>query len=124
LVVDVPNEFNDFQIVANEEFELGEWWVCPPNHINYFSVSSLKALLKECGYAIVNYESSFPLELFLLMGDVYIGDPDLGKKCHNRRVMFERFMRKHGKAKKLNQFYKALADCDLGRQVILYATPK
>jgi 2-polyprenyl-3-methyl-5-hydroxy-6-metoxy-1,4-benzoquinol methylase len=124
LVIDVPNEFNDFQIVANKEFELGEWWVCPPNHINYFSVSSLKDVLQKCGYVIVNYESSFPLELFLLMGEVYVGDTDLGKKCHNKRVMFEQLMRKHGKAKKLNQFYKALADCDLGRQIILYATPK
>jgi hypothetical protein len=58
------------------------------------------------------------------MGDVYVGDSDLGKKCHNKRVMFERLMRKHGKTKKLNQLYKAFADCDLGRQVTLYATPE
>ncbi|MHB8840893.1 MAG: class I SAM-dependent methyltransferase, partial [Candidatus Aquicultor sp.] len=37
LIIDVPNEFNDFQVVADTEFNLNEWWVCPPNHINYFS---------------------------------------------------------------------------------------
>lgn len=40
------------------------------------------------------------------------------------RVMFERLMCEHGKEAKLKQFYKALADCDLGRQFILYASHK
>jgi len=124
LVIDVANEFNDFQTVANAEFNLGSWWVCPPNHINYFSVGSIKNLLLQCSYDIYDYESSFPLELFLLMGDVYVGNPELGKKCHQRRVKFEYLMRKHGKHEKLRQFYKNLADADLGRQVLVYATPR
>jgi len=122
LVVDVPNEFNDFQTTANEEFDLNEWWVCPPNHINYFSSTSLINILKKCGYKIHRCESSFPLEIFLLMGDVYIGDDDLGKVCHQRRVNFESILRKHGKGKKLSQFYEALAALDLGRQITVYAT--
>jgi len=52
LVIDVPNEFNDFQTVADEEFGLKKWWICPPNHINYFSASSLSHLLDICGYDI------------------------------------------------------------------------
>ena len=124
LMVDVPNEFNDFQVVANTEHNLGEWWLCPPNHINYFSVSSLKNLFDKCGYVIKSYETSFPLEMFLVMGDVYVGNPKLGKQCHNKRVHFEEMMRKHGKEDKLRKFYEALADCDLGRQVVMYATPK
>lgn len=123
LVIDVPNEFNDFQTVGNAEFNLNEWWVCPPNHINYFSVSSLNHLLNICGYDVKYCECSFPLEIFLLMGDVYVGDSELGKACHRKRVQFEYLMRKHGKAKKLSQFYQALAELDLGRQVVVYASP-
>jgi 2-polyprenyl-3-methyl-5-hydroxy-6-metoxy-1,4-benzoquinol methylase len=124
LIIDVPNEFNDFQTAANAEYNLKEWWVCPPNHINYFSVTSLSRLLDKCGYNVVHREASFPLEMFLLMGDVYVGNGELGKTCHKKRVLFEHLMKKHGKSKKLSQFYKALADLDLGRQVVFYATPK
>jgi SAM-dependent methyltransferase len=124
LVIDVPNEFNDFQTVANAEFGLKEWWVCPPNHINYFSVRSLKALLSACGYTVYRCESSFPLEIFMLSGDVYVGNPDLGKICHQRRVRFEHLMRKHGKGEKLRQLYQILTELDLGRQCVAYATPR
>ena len=122
LVIDVPNEFNDFQVVANKEYKLKEWWICPPNHINYFSASSLRKLLTACGYQIIHSEASFPLELFLLMGDVYVGNNKLGKACHQKRVAFENLMKKHGKEKKLSALYRALAQLDLGRQVTMYAT--
>jgi len=123
LVIDVPNEFNDFQVVANKEFYLKDWWVCPPSHINYFSGTSLQNLLVKCGYKIILKESSFPLEMFLLMGDVYVGDSKLGKKCHQKRVKFEHLMRKHGKSEKLSQLYRHLAELDLGRQMVIYASP-
>jgi 2-polyprenyl-3-methyl-5-hydroxy-6-metoxy-1,4-benzoquinol methylase len=124
LIIDVPNEFNDFQTVANAEFGLKEWWVCPPNHINYFSASSLSHLLADCGYNIRYRESSFPLEIFLLMGDVYVGNNELGKTCHRKRVQFEYLMKKYDRGKKLSQFYQALAELDLGRQVVFYASPR
>ncbi|MEM7209381.1 MAG: class I SAM-dependent methyltransferase [Pseudomonadota bacterium] len=123
LVVEVPNDFNDFQIAANDEFDLEEWWVLAPNHINYFSHTSLKILLEQCGYKILHNEASFPLELFLLFGDVYIGDGALGKSCHDKRVAFESRLEKHGKSEKLNRFNQAMADLDLGRSAIVYATP-
>lgn len=121
LVVEVPNEYNDFQTSAVAEHGLEEWWVCPPHHLNYFSTSSLKSLLEQCGYEVEHVQSSFPMELFLLMGDVYVGDPDLGKVCHNKRVEFERVMRKHNKSEKLVRFYEALAELDLGRTSLIFA---
>lgn len=124
LVIEVPNEFNDFQTAANAEHNLGEWWVCPPAHLNYFSSTTLKGLLEKCGYRVMHSEASFPLELFMLLGDVYVGNPVIGKQCHNKRVMFEHLMRKHGKTEKLERFYTALAELDLGRQVLLFASPE
>jgi len=123
LVIDVPNDFNDFQTVANKEHNLNEWWVCPPNHINYFSFDSLSKLLAQCGYKVLVKEASFPLEIFLLMGDVYVGNQKLGKVCHQKRVMFEHLMRKYGKADKLTEFYRSLANLNLGRQAVIYASP-
>lgn len=123
LVIDVPNDFNDFQIVADAEYDLDEWWVHPPNHINYFSHDSLQKLLKGCGFQIIRCTSSFPLDIFLLFGDQYVGNPKLGRECHEKRVMFEQLMEKHGKSEKLKKFYDALAGLNLGRSISVYATP-
>lgn len=124
LILTLPNDFNDFQVIADKEFELDQWWFCPPTHINYFSCSSIKSLLNNCGYDVFHAESSFPLELFLLMGDVYVGNPDLGKICHRKRVQFEALMRKHGKASELSKLYQSLAELNLGRELTLFAVPK
>ena len=124
LVIDVPNEFNDFQLIANEEYKLNNWWLCPPNHINYFSSSSLTSLLEKTGYEIIHSVSSFPLEMFMLFGDVYVGNGVVGKACHNKRVKFELLMKKYNRLEKLEKLYSAFAELDLGRQVVTFAVPK
>ena len=124
LIIDVPNEYNAFQLAANKEYNLKEWWIAPPKHINYFTPSSLEKLLNEVGFDVVKKEASFPIEMFLLFGDVYIGNNDLGSACHKKRVHFEYLMRKHGFENKLNSFYEALANLELGRQIVMYAKPK
>jgi SAM-dependent methyltransferase len=123
LAIDVPNEYNDFQTTANAMHNLGEWWVHAPVHLNYFSPSSLRRLLEQCGYRVVGAEASFPLEMFLLWNDVYVGNGPLGSACHAKRMAFELNLVKHGKLDKLKKFYAALADLELGRQVTMYATP-
>ncbi|WP_315981280.1 class I SAM-dependent methyltransferase [Aliamphritea spongicola] len=45
-IIDVPNEFNEFQVAGKEVNNLEEWWVAPPAHLNYFSSDSLQALLQ------------------------------------------------------------------------------
>lgn len=122
VVIDIPNEYNAFQVAANEEYHLNKWWVCPPNHINYFSGSDLSRLLTELDYTVIHKESSFPMELFILLGEQYVGDAQKGKECHQKRVQFEALMKKHGKTKELYMFYQSLAEVDLGRQVLIFAS--
>ena len=124
LVIDVPNEFNDFQVAADQEYGLKSWWICPPAHINYFSPESLISLLQHCGYQVLHKESSFPMEIFLLLGDVYVGNNEIGSQCHEKRVKFEQTLVKQGKINALRKFYSALADVGLGRQITVYARPK
>jgi 2-polyprenyl-3-methyl-5-hydroxy-6-metoxy-1,4-benzoquinol methylase len=121
LIIEVPNEFNDFQMAAVAEHELKEWWVCPPHHLNYFSTTSLKQLLEKSGYEVVHAQSTFPMEIFLLMGEIYVGDSALGKQCHLKREKFEEVLRRQGKGEKLLRFYEALAQMDLGRQALVFA---
>lgn len=124
LVIEVPNDFNVFQEIANKEYDLDQWWVVSPNHINYFSPDSLKKLLEGCGFEIVDYEAAFPLDMFLLFGDQYIGNGKLGRECHNKRSNFERLMRKYEKNNELKALYKSFANLNLGREITIYATPK
>ncbi len=124
LIIDVPNEYNAFQLAANAEYNLKDWWLAPPKHINYFSPSSLEKLLDQAGFTVVKKESSFPIEMFLLFGDVYVGNNELGSACHKKRVHFEYLMRKHGYQDKLNSFYESLASLELGRQITMFAKPK
>ncbi len=123
LVIDVPNEYNAFQEAANEEYGLKEWWFSPPAHLNYFSPSTLGALLTRCGYEVVGMESSFPMEMFLLMGDNYVGNSELGRACHAKRIRFEETLVRRGRFEDLRRFYEAMAQCGLGRQIVVYARP-
>ena len=66
-------------------------------------------------------EASFPLEMFLLFNDCYVGDSAVGKQIHQKRVNFEMNLRKLGHEEKLHEFYRALAEINLGRQVAVYA---
>ena len=124
IVIDVPNEFNKFQIAGRDTHNLDNWWVAPPGHLNYFSPETLGNLLKGCNFEPVSAEASFPLEMFLLFGDNYVTDGTLGRKCHEKRVAFETNLRKLGHGETLRAFYQALANLNLGRQVTMYARSK
>ncbi len=121
LIIDVPNEFNALQLTGREVNSLDEWWVAPPAHLNYFSRVSLRALVEDKGFHVVDEIASFPLEIFLLMGRNYVGEPELGRKCHEERMLFEENLRKTGRTKVLHDFYRALAAQGLGRQILMVA---
>ncbi|MDA7637792.1 class I SAM-dependent methyltransferase [Candidatus Pelagibacter sp.] len=124
LVIDVPNEFNDFQTAGRDVHGLTDWWVAPPNHLNYFSKDSLVNFLETLGFVVKITEASFPLEMFLLFGENYVKERELGSACHKKRVLFEQNLRKQGKTDKLKKFYRALADLNLGRQITVFCELK
>jgi 2-polyprenyl-3-methyl-5-hydroxy-6-metoxy-1,4-benzoquinol methylase len=124
LVVDVPNEFNDFQLAGRDTHNLKNWWIAPPNHLNYFSKDSLVKLLESLSFSVKICESSFPLEMFLLFGDNYVTNRKLGSESHKKRVAFEMNLRKFNKKLTLKNFYRALANINLGRQITIYSILK
>jgi len=121
LFVLVPNEYNPFQYALRTVCGFEPWWVKPPHHINYFDLNSLSNLLSSNGFEIMQKESNFPIDMFLLMGDNYVGNDDLGRKCHAKRKLFEENLSKAGLSNVKQAMYRALAAEGLGREAIVFA---
>ncbi len=114
----VPNDFNALQLAASKALHKPDWWVAPPFHINYFSFDSLERLLREAGFEPVRRDTTFPVEWFLLMGEDYVGDGDLGASVHRRRIALESRLEPLGMRRPLHDM---LAERGVGREAIVHA---
>lgn len=111
------NDFNPLQQVAMSLHDASDWWVIPPEHVNYFSLETLSSLVARCGFEIVEETATFPIDLFLLMGDNYIGNPSVGKACHERRKRLEFAFEAYGLQTLKGNIYRSLAALGLGREI-------
>jgi len=121
LCINVPNDFNPFQIALQEHCGYNKYWVAPPHHINYFNFDSLARLVENCGFEVIHKDATFPIDLFLLMGENYIGNDLVGRQCHMRRMNFEKNLQIAGLGNLRRSLYKSFASLALGREITLYA---
>ena len=121
LCVTVPNDYNMLQETLRTADGVSPWWVAPPHHLNYFSFASLARLLTSHGLTEVSRLTSFPMELFALMGDQYMGNDALGRACHEKRKRFDLSFARAGRDPARRSFYAALAENGFGREIILFA---
>lgn len=117
--INVPNDFSPFQIAGRNAVSANEWWIAPPHHLNYFDFDSGARFLERLGLAVVERTTSFPMELFLMMGEDYIGKDDVGRACHGRRKRFDLAFEEAGLGKTRRAFYRALASAGIGREAVL-----
>lgn len=117
VIIEVPNDFNPLQEAAREAHQLERWWVAAPDHINYFDFDSLTTVLERLGFGVVQRSTSFPMEMFLLMGDNFVGDPAIGEACHRRRRSFEMNIEPALR----RSLYSSLAGLGLGRSCLMAA---
>ncbi|AFS80020.1 hypothetical protein NKOR_00490 [Candidatus Nitrosopumilus koreensis AR1] len=120
LIVEVPNDYNPLQKIVKTVLQKDEYWLHPPIHINYFTFSSLRNLLEKNRFNVIHQDTTFPLELFLLMGNDYIQNESLGKQKHIERMNLEINLNK-GNSDLKQELYSKLAELNLGRTIILYA---
>ena len=111
-----PNDFNPLQKAYIKNSTIEKWWVVPPEHINYFDFSSVRDLLENNGFSILEQTATFPLELFLLMGDNYIGNNMTGKIIHNKRVNLETDIFNSGFEAIRRNLYKKFSEVGIGRE--------
>jgi SAM-dependent methyltransferase len=118
LCVQIPNDFNPLQLAARDALGKPDWWVAPPFHINYFSFDSLERLMASAGFEPALRDTTFPVEWFLLMGEDYVGDDQLGASVHRRRMALETHLEGLGQRRPL---HAGLASQGVGREAIVHA---
>lgn len=121
LSVTVPNDYNPFQSVIRQAHGAAPWWLAVPHHVNYFNHQTLRALVCRCGFRHLQSTTTFPMELFLLMGDNYIGDDDMGRQLHAKRKTLELSFSGTDDEGALQLFYEKMADAGLGREAVVLA---
>lgn len=116
----VPNDYNPFQIALRTACDYKPWWLAPPHHINYFEPVSLKRAIQRVGFDVAALSTTFPIDMFLLMGDNYTVDGALGRQCHAKRKQFEIKLNQAGFNELRRDLYRCLAESNIGREIVLY----
>ncbi len=123
LFLSVANDFNFFQFLSMKKI-LRPWWILPPEHINYFRINDIKKIFNKKYFKIKNLTTSFPIEIFLLMGQNYIRNNKVGKLSHSQRVAFEDIFEKLGMLNFKNRLYKKFSDIGVGRAIEIIVQKK
>ena len=108
IVIVVPNDLNPLQT------RLGYTGFISPVHVNYFTTDTLRHVMTEAGFTIIHESTTFPMELFPLLGINYFGNDALGRKCHRFRLRLEKLF-----GWRIFNLYKRLYDrWGIGRELI------
>jgi 2-polyprenyl-3-methyl-5-hydroxy-6-metoxy-1,4-benzoquinol methylase len=123
LAVVVPNDFSVLQRRAQEQFALPAYWAAPPEHLTYFSLESVTALLARTGWRVVDALGTFPLEAFMVHEErLYVGNDDIGRACHQDRMALEMQRARAGEWPALMECYRhQLQEHGMGREIVLLA---
>ena len=121
LRISVPNDYSEFQQFLLKKNYTSNSWLCPPEHLHYFTFKSLSKLLESVGYEIVLKMGEFPIELYLTNeASNYNKIKEVGRFAHKSRIEVDNFLFEQGIENYIN-FYKASADIGLSRQVVIIA---
>jgi 2-polyprenyl-3-methyl-5-hydroxy-6-metoxy-1,4-benzoquinol methylase len=120
--ITVPNDFSALQLAARASGAVGrDFWVAPPQHLNYFDAPSLTRLLRRMGFEIALAYSSFPIDWFLLHGGSnYVADGAQGKPAHRARMTLDLLMAAQGLEAWL-AFSQGLFGVGMGRSLTVIA---
>ena len=120
----VPNDFSPVQNVLTEKLDFSQYWLAPPHHINYFSFPTLTKLMERAGFRVINSTSMFPIDFFLLMGDNYVGNDEVGRASHARRKKLDIFLNEPGLRDFRKEMYELMARHGIGREMVIYGVKK
>jgi 2-polyprenyl-3-methyl-5-hydroxy-6-metoxy-1,4-benzoquinol methylase len=125
VAITVPNDFSPLQRAALDAGLIDrEFWVAPPQHLNYFNTENLPRLLRRLGFEVRVGYASFPIDWYLMHpGSNYVADPSAGKPTHAARMAIDLMLAEAGMGPYLN-LARSLFACGAGRSLTVVATPK
>lgn len=125
LIIEVPN---DYSVLHQELKERGniskDFWLAPPDHLSYFSLKGLNALLQHSGYQVLHESCDYPIDMNLYNSDTnYVEDKTKGRNVHLSRVAIENLFDSIS-VELTNQLYSTYAQMGLGRNIVGYYSVK
>lgn len=125
LAITVPNDFSPIQLAARAAGAIDrDFWLAPPQHLNYFNAANLGPFLERMGFAVKLGFASFPIDWYLMHeGSNYVADPAAGKAAHRARMAIDLTLAEQGMDAYLG-LAKAFYACGAGRSLTVVATPK
>jgi len=123
--ITVPNDFSPLQLAARAAGDVDrDFWVAPPQHLNYFEAASLTTLLARLGFETRIAYASFPIDWYLRHpGSNYVADPAAGKPAHRARMAIDLMLADAGSPAYL-ALGQALFGCGAGRSLTVIAAPR
>ena len=123
----LPNDFNVLQDILMRTVLKGNrikqnYWVHPPEHLNYWSHETIQSFLRRCGFKILYFTADFPMEFFPLMGEDYISRPEVGRDAHLKRVSLEKHLHEAGSEEFKDLLYSSFAKLGIGRDMYVIAS--
>ena len=114
--ITVPNDFSELQKQTNKKVKKKNYWISPPDHLNYFNKNSFIYFAKKLGFDLIDAMADFPIELFLLSKNFdYTRDPRLGKMIHLLRCEIYSYLYSNCDDEKLYNFSKVIYELNIGR---------
>ena len=118
LVVIVPNDFSYLQKNLFKQNKIkSRYWVCPPQHINYFNLTSLSNFISQKGWKLVDKFSDFPIEWFLSNRHSNYKTKKIGRDIFQGIKFIEAAIYKNNSKKYIKNFYRSIADIGMGRNI-------
>ncbi|MEO6340396.1 MAG: methyltransferase domain-containing protein, partial [Caulobacteraceae bacterium] len=125
VAITVPNDFSPVQLAARAAGHIDrDFWVAPPQHLNYFDATTLPRLLERMGFEVRGAYASFPIDWFLMHpGSNYVADPSAGKAAHRARMAIDLALAGNGIGPFLD-LARSLYACGAGRSLTVIAAPR
>ena len=117
-VVTVPNDGTDLQEFLYQNSLMPERsWIAIPDHLAYFDKDSLKNIAEVAGWECKHVFAEFPIDWFLANKDSnYYADKSKGSAAHTARITLDTILSKQP-ISNVNNFYEAMANVGMGRQL-------
>ena len=123
LVITVPNDFSKLQnsLITSNIIER-EYWICPPDHLNYFNLESLVKLQVASNLKVLDSICDFPIEWFLMnTHSNYINEPALGKSAHLARAHLDSLINSSPDSEMKLNFWRSMAALGFGRTITTFS---